>query len=67
MPPNVLLVAQEDEKKLQFMKSEHKQTAPTISEHEPHSSIEASPYRYYMNKVNNVNLRGEARETPALY
>ena len=30
--PNVLLVAKEDEKKLQFLKSDHKTTAPPMSD-----------------------------------
>ena len=47
-PPNVLLVAKEDERKLQFLRSEHKgttATAQTISDKDG----AASPYRFQYN------------------
>lgn len=55
MQPNVLLVAKEDERKLQFQRSEHKTTAPTHYDENQHDQ---SPYRYYMHKPANMNTRG---------
>lgn len=59
----MLLVAREDEKKLQFLKSEHKTTTAPTDSVDGHN--DASPYRYYMQKqVNTIGGGSNIRETP---